>query len=419
MIQATSTTLRRCAARACNGGSGSQALKQHAQRATFASGPLEKTAYHQMHVDMKGKMVPFAGYELPVLYEGEGGGVMNETLHCRAPGKASVFDVSHMGQIRWTGKDAADFIERCVVGDIKGLKAGEGRLTLITNANGGIVDDTVVTNAGDYIYMVVNGACKHGDMAHFKEQMADFKGDVHMDYMETQQLLALQGKGAPAALQSLMPDGVDVTKMLFMTGVDTTVAGIEGCRVTRCGYTGEDGYEVSVPYDSAVALAESFLGISGVEVAGLGARDALRLEAGLCLYGNDIDATTNPVEGSLAWTMGGPKGRRRLEQGFLGAEHFLTPEGKLKKQSRKRVGIFGMRAPARDGTEIFDAEGKTKIGTITSGTFSPCLKKPVAMGYVETAHAKNGTDVMLKIRNKMVPTAVTAMPFLETSYYKP
>lgn len=142
MMQATSTTLRRCAARA---GRSSQALKQHAQRAAFASGPLEKTAYHQMHIDMKGKMVPFAGYELPVLYEHEGGGVMNETLHCRAPGKASVFDVSHMGQIRWTGKDAADFIEKCVVGDIKGLKAGEGRLTLITNANGGIVDDTVVS----------------------------------------------------------------------------------------------------------------------------------------------------------------------------------------------------------------------------------------------------------------------------------
>ncbi len=143
-MQATSTTLRRCAARACGSGS-SQALRQHAQRATFASGPLEKTAYHQMHVDMKGKMVPFAGYELPVLYEHEGGGVMNETLHCRAAGKASVFDVSHMGQIRWTGKDAADFLEKCVVGDIKGLKPGDGRLTLITNATGGIVDDTVVS----------------------------------------------------------------------------------------------------------------------------------------------------------------------------------------------------------------------------------------------------------------------------------
>jgi len=150
MMQTTSTTLRRCAARACgsgsSSGSGSQALRQHAQRAAFASGPLEKTAYHQMHVDMKGKMVPFAGYELPVLYEHEGGGVMNETLHCRAAGKASVFDVSHMGQIRWTGKDAADFLEKCVVGDIKGLKPGDGRLTLITNATGGIVDDTVVSS---------------------------------------------------------------------------------------------------------------------------------------------------------------------------------------------------------------------------------------------------------------------------------
>lgn len=185
-----------------------------------------------------------------------------------------------------------------------------------------------------------------------------------------------------------------------------------------CGYTGEDGFEIAMPFEHAPSIASKLLEDPSVLPTGLGARDSLRLEAGLCLYGNDLDETTTPIEAVLGWTMGGPKGRRRKEQGFLGAEHILTPEGKLKKVARKRVGIKGMKAPARDHTEVYDATGETKIGEVTSGTFSPSLKAPIAMGYVETASAKAGTEIMLKIRNKMQKAEVTKMPFVESRYYR-
>jgi aminomethyltransferase len=256
-------------------------------------------------------------------------------------------------------------------------------------------------------------------MDHFRQQMSCFGGDVHMEYLAEHQLLALQGPGAAAALAPLLPPSIDLSVMPFMTGVDCKVAGIEGCRVTRCGYTGEDGFEISVPFSQALDLSGSLLKQKGVLPTGLGARDALRLEAGLCLYGNDIDGTTNPIEAGLGWTMGGPKGRRRLEQGFLGAAHFLEADGKLKKQSRKRVGIAGMKAPARSHAEIFDDEGKNKIGEITSGTFSPCLKQPIAMGYVDISHSKAETPVKINVRGKMQAAVVSNMPFLQTSYFKP
>ena len=195
---------------------------------------------------------------------------------------------------------------------------------------------------------------------------------------------------------------------------------VETIHVHRCGYTGEDGFEIAMPAESAVAIASKLLQDPTVNPTGLGARDSLRLEDGLCLYGHDLDESINPVEATLAWTMGGPKGRRRQGGGsFLGAEHVLTPEGKLQKVTRKRVGITGMKAPAREGAEIFDASGETKIGVVTSGTFSPCLKSPIAMGYVETAASKAGTEVQLKIRNKMQKAEVTKMPFVESRYYKP
>ena len=306
-----------------------------------------------------------------------------------------------------------------MVGDIAGLGEGQGCLSLVTNEKGGIIDDTVITNAGDHIYMVVNGATKFGDMKHFEEQMAAFGGDVSMEYLEdTKQLLAIQGPGAAAAVAKLLPSDFDLVKMPFMTGTDTTLDGIPGCRITRCGYTGEDGFEIAMPAEDAVSIAAKLLEDPTVNPTGLGARDSLRLEAGLCLYGNDLDETTNPVEGNLTWTMGGKDGRRRKEQGFLGAEHILTPDGKLKKVSRKRVGIMGMKAPARQHAEIFDESGETKIGEITSGTFSPCLKKPIAMGYVDAAYQKADTMVQIKIRNKMQPAEVTKMPFVTPRYYR-
>jgi aminomethyltransferase len=393
--------------------------KFFASEAAAAAEPLVKTALNELHKQLGGDMVPFAGYELPVLYKGENGGVLKEHLWCRSEGKASLFDVSHMGQIRWRGKDRAAFLESIVVGDIKGLAPGSGLLSLVTNENGGIIDDTVITNAGDYIYMVVNGATKFGDMKHFQEQMHKFKGDVSMEYLEdTMQLLALQGPGAAAAVAKILPQGFNLSKMAFMTGVDTTIMGIPGCRITRCGYTGEDGFEIAMPAEHAVSIASKLLEDSAVNPTGLGARDSLRLEAGLCLYGHDLNETINPIEGALGWTMGGPKARRRLEGGFLGAKHILQPDGKFVNVSKKRVGLIGMKAPAREHTEIYDVSGEKLIGEITSGTFSPCLKAPIAMGYVHTDSSKVGTEVMVKIRNKLQKAEVAKLPFVETRYFR-
>lgn len=376
---------------------------------------LLKTALYDFHVAKGGKMVPFAGYYLPVQYEGLG--VMKEHLHTRSETGCTLFDVSHMGQIKWTGKNAVAFLEKMVVGDIAGLAPGEAKLSLIMNESGGIVDDTVITNAGDHIYMVVNGACKHKDMAHFAKYLSSFK-DVHMEYLPEQQLVALQGKAAKVVLSRLAP-ALSLGGMNFMTGTHATVAGIPDCRVTRCGYTGEDGFEISVSPSRAVELASALLSQPEVLPAGLGARDSLRLEAGLCLYGNDLDETVNPVEASLVWTIGGPKSRRRVQQGFLGASSFLEADGKLKPVSRKRVGIAGMKAPARGHTEIFSAvDGAQKIGEVTSGGFGPSFQKPLAMGYVATKYA--GSDapaVTLNIRGKPSPAEITKMPFVPTSYY--
>jgi len=362
-------------------------------------------------------MVPFAGYELPVQYDGAG--VMKEHVHTRTEGCASVFDVGHMGQIKWHGKDAVKFIEKMVCGDIASLKPSESKLSLLMKEDGGIMDDCVITNAGDYIYMVVNGACKYKDMEHFNKYMNNMNMDVTMEYMHEQQLLALQGKGAAIALSKLAPD-LNIRSMNFMTSTLTTVAGIPGCRVTRCGYTGEDGFEISVETGNpALHVLDSLLAIGdNVKVAGLGARDSLRLEAGLCLYGNDLDETTNPIEGALTWCIGGPKTRRRIEQGFLGANTFLESTGKLMKQNRKRIGITGMKAPARGGVEIFDNTGENKIGIITSGGFGPTFGGPIAMGYVTPDHSKDGTNIMLNVRGKMLPATITKTPFVECHYYR-
>ena len=393
---------------------------KNVQKQFLSSGEkLEKTAFYDLHLSLGGKMVPFAGYELPVQYEGYG--VKKEHEWTRSEGKASLFDVSHMGQINWYGKDAVKFIEKVVCGDIASLKSGEGKLSLIMNENGGIMDDTVISNAGEFIYMVVNGACKHKDMEHFNKYMSEAINkeglDVTMEYMHDQQLLALQGPGAASSLSTLCPS-IDFNKMPFMAGTIATVAGIDNCRVTRCGYTGEDGFEISVNFSNAPALMEALLSHDAINPCGLGARDSLRLEAGLCLYGNDLDENTNPVEGALTWTIGGPKTRRRKEQGFLGADKFLTSEGKLIKQQRKRIGIAGMKAPARDHTEIYTSDGETILGQVTSGGFGPTFGKPLAMGYVPPEYAKDGTELNVKVRGKMQPCVVTKMPFVETKYFR-
>ena len=252
-------------------------------------------------------------------------------------------------------------------------------------------------------------------MAHFAKYTKGF--DVHMEYLGEQQLVALQGKGAAAVLARLAPS-LNLATMNFMTGTTATVAGIKDCRVTRCGYTGEDGFEISVTPQSAVALAEALLGQPEVKPSGLGARDSLRLEAGLCLYGNDLDESINPIEGALTWTIGGPKSRRRKDQGFLGASTFLEADGKLKPQTKKRVGLTGMKAPARSHTEIFTLDGKQKIGEVTSGGFGPTYGKALAMGFVDTAFSADGTQVAVSVRGKFLPCEITKTPFVPTCYYK-
>ena len=381
---------------------------------------LEKTALHSFHMEsLKGKMVPFAGYELPVFYQTPNGGVLKEHLHCRT--KASVFDVSHMGQLRWTGKDRLSFIEKCVVGDIKGLKLGEAKLSLITNKNGGIIDDTIISNASeDYTFMVVNGATKFGDMEHFDEQLEDFDGDVQYEYLGEKQLLALQGPLAAEVLQRFVPH-LDLSKMGFMYGIDTEIEGFQDVRITRCGYTGEDGFEIALWPDDCKAFALMLAGVDEVEFAGLGARDSLRLEAGLCLYGNDIDHTTTPTEAALGWTIGGPKARRRTEGGWIGYDKVCdaNENGKYFPITRKRVGLSGFKSPARSHAEIYDEKGEKKIGEVTSGTFSPTLNKPIAMGYVEKDYSNNDTPVSILVRGKFQPAVISKMPFVPQHYYRP
>lgn len=316
-----------------------------------------------------------------------------------------------MGQIKWRGKDAGKFLEMLLVGDMLSLQKGQAKLSLIMNENGGIVDDTVVANAGDYFHMVVNGACKYKDMQHFKKYLDMYKMDVQMEYLENQQLVALQGKGAVAVVSRLAPS-MDIASLKFMSGTEGTIAGITNCRITRCGYTGEDGFEISVSEKDAEKLAVALLDQPEVKPSGLGARDSLRLEAGLCLYGNDLDETINPVEAGLVWTIGGPTSRRRRDQGFLGAETFLEKDGKLKKVAKKRVGFGALKAPARGGTEVFSADGSKKIGIITSGGFGPSYGKPLAMGYVATESAVDGTAVTVSVRGKNMSAQICKMPFV-------
>ncbi|MEQ8394238.1 glycine cleavage system aminomethyltransferase GcvT [Thalassobaculum sp.] len=358
---------------------------------------LKTTPLTALHESLGGKMVPFAGYLMPVQFPL---GVLGEHRHTRA--KAGLFDVSHMGQLRIDGSDAATRLESLVPGDIVGLGIGRMRYTQFTNADGGILDDLMVTNAGDHLFVVVNAACKEADTALLKDGL----GTAVVE-LPDRALLALQGPAAEGVLKTLAPATAEMT---FMTYAAVDVDGIP-CFVTRSGYTGEDGYEISVPADRAAALAERLLAHPDVEPIGLGARDSLRLEAGLCLYGHDIDTTTSPIEAALTWSIGK---RRREEGGFPGAARIQAElaDG----PARRRVGIKPEgRAPAREGTEITAADGRA-IGRVTSGGFGPSVDGPVAMGYVETAFAKDGTDVQLVVRGKPMPARVARLPFVAPGY---
>jgi aminomethyltransferase len=362
--------------------------------------PVLRTPLYALHQELGAKFVPFAGYEMPVQYRL---GVLGEHLHCRT--KAGLFDVSHMGQLRLHGAAPARALETLVPGELQALKTGRTRYTLLTNGAGGILDDLMVTNLGDHLFLVVNAGTKHADIAHLSAQLA---GQVTIEPLPSRALMALQGPAAVSVMARLAPD---LAAMPFMSARAAAIAGHD-CFVTRSGYTGEDGWEISVEGDAAESLARHLLAEPEVAAIGLGARDSLRLEAGLCLYGHDIDETTTPIEAGLDWAIGK---RRRTEGGFPGADIILRQlaDG----PGRRRVGILPEgKAPAREHTEI--QAGGARIGEITSGGFGPSVGGPIAMGYVAASHAAAGTAVELMVRGTPRPARIADMPFTPHRYFR-
>jgi aminomethyltransferase len=374
------------------------------------SASLKQTPLHALHVSLGAKMVPFAGYDMPVQYPA---GVLREHLHTRE--NAGLFDVSHMGQIALTAKsgrveDAAAALETLVPQAILGLPRGRQRYAQFTNADGGILDDLMVVNGGWYLFVVVNAACKDADEAHLR---AHLSGTCVIEPLADRALIALQGPKAEAVLAKFC---AEAPAMRFMDAGPRKVMGLD-CIVSRSGYTGEDGFEISVPAGSAEALARALLAEADVLPIGLGARDSLRLEAGLCLYGHDIDSTTTPVEAALEWSVQKirrPGGERA--GGFLGAEKILAQFGA--GAPRRRVGLRPEgRAPVREGANLFADEAASEpVGKVTSGGFGPTLNAPVAMGYLPAALAATDTRVFAEVRGQRLALRVAATPFVKNTY---
>lgn len=363
--------------------------------------PLEKTPLHALHLSLGGKMVPFAGYDMPVQYDGLG--VLKEHLHTRAA--AGLFDVSHMGQAVLSGN--VDALEKIVPSDIKGLGIGKIRYTVLLNDKGGIIDDLMVTRwDANTLFLIVNAACKDKDFAYIRAQLGTA---TRLDYLGDRALLALQGPKAEQAASIFFPD---ILRMKFMTAEKVSCKGHD-IFISRSGYTGEDGFEISLPGSFAEAFAKELLEEPEVKPVGLGARDSLRLEAGLCLYGHDIDEHASPVMANLKWVI---QKRRREEGNFAGAERILR---ELKNGTDLlRVGIRPAgKAPVRENTELFNADGR-KVGIITSGGFGPTFDGPVAMGYVETSYAAKDTVLSAMLRGEPRPCMVCDLPFVPHKYKK-
>ncbi|QPB21482.1 glycine cleavage system aminomethyltransferase GcvT [Rhizobium sp. 007] len=370
---------------------------------------LKKTPLHALHLSLGARMVPFAGYEMPVQYSA---GVLKEHLQTRAG--AGLFDVSHMGQVVVRAKsgryeDAALALESLVPVDILGLAEGRQRYGFFTDENGGILDDLMITHLDDHLFVVVNAACKEADVAHMQRHIGDRCDITLLD----RALVALQG---PRAVNVLAELWADVAAMKFMDVRHCRLHDIS-CLVSRSGYSGEDGFEISVPVNKAEDVARRLLEHPDAQPIGLGARDSLRLEAGLCLYGNDIDATTTPVEAALEWAMQKARRTGGARAGdFPGAARIL---GELDNgATRRRVGLKPEgKAPVRGHSKLYaDAEGKTEIGEVTSGGFGPSVEGPVAMGYVPVSHASVGTQIYAEVRGKYLPATVAALPFITPTY---
>lgn len=371
---------------------------------------LKTTPLHGLHVSLGARMVPFAGYDMPVQYPA---GVLKEHLQTRS--SAGLFDVSHMGQVIVRAKsgvnaDAALALETLVPVDVLGLKDGRQRYALFTDENGHILDDLMITNRGDHFFVVVNAACKDADVAHMKQHIGDL---CDIELLGDRALLALQGPRAEAVLEELW---ADAASMKFMDVCDATLLDTPAI-ISRSGYSGEDGFEISVPSDRAETIARALLDHPDCAPIGLGARDSLRLEAGLCLYGNDIDTTTTPVEAALEWAM--QKVRRTggaRAGGFPGAATILQQLDH--GAGRRRVGLKPEgKAPVRGHSRLFaDAEGREEIGEVTSGGFGPSVEGPVAMGYVPVAFATPGRTIFAEVRGKYLPVAIAALPFVTPTY---
>ncbi len=376
--------------------------------------PLLTTPLAALHAELGARMVPFAGYSMPVQYPA---GLMAEHLHTRRA--AGLFDVSHMGQLRLVGPGAAAALETLIPMDVLGLGVGKQRYGLLLNEAGGIMDDLMFVNrdvgnvaGGGDLFLIVNGACKAGDIAHIQARIGKLCDVIPMPEMA---LLALQGPAAAVALARLEPG---VAQLVFMTGARFDVAGCD-CFVTRSGYTGEDGFEISVHADQAEKLARALLAQPEVMPIGLGARNSLRLEAGLCLYGQDLDTSTTPVEAGLIWAI--QKVRRTGGEragGFAGAEAVLAQLDNPASLTRKRVGLVALeRVPVREHTELQTAQGE-RVGEVTSGLLGPSADKPIAMAYVTPAQAAVGTRLNAIVRGKPVAMEVCAMPFVPTNYFR-
>lgn len=372
------------------------------------AGPLQTTPLHALHLELGARMAPFAGYDMPIQYPT---GVLQEHLHTRA--HAGLFDVSHMGQVRLSGAGAPAALEALVPVDVVGLESGQQRYALFTNESGGILDDLMIARLGDEWLIVVNAACKAQDIAHLERHLA---GKCVVEPLPDRALIALQGPEASAVLARLAPRAA---AMKFMQIARLDIGGAD-CVVSRSGYTGEDGYEISIPNAQAEALARRLLAEAEVKPIGLGARDSLRLEAGLCLYGHDIDATTTPVEASLVWALS--KARRAggaRAGGYPGAD---VVERQLRDgAARKRVGLRGLdRTPVREGAEIFAGADKeaARIGQVTSGGPGPTCGAPVALAYLAAGQAAPGTKVFAEVRGRRVPMEVCRTPFTPQRYYR-
>lgn len=372
--------------------------------------PLHLTPLHDLHLELGARMVPFAAYAMPVQYPT---GVLKEHLHTRA--LAGLFDVSHMGQLRLSGVGASAALESLVPADIIDLPSGKQRYALFTHTTGGILDDLMVTRLNtpdeiDHLFIVVNAGCKVADVAHLRAHLPD---SLTLTELHDHALLALQGPAAVTVLARLNPS---VAQLVFMSGMSATLDGAS-CFVTRSGYTGEDGFEISVPAADASRLARRLLAEPEVAPIGLGARDSLRLEAGLSLYGHDLDISTTPVEASLTWAIA--KVRRTdgaRAGGFPGAEIILGQlHGGL---TRKRVGLAGLeKVPVREGAPILDAAG-TQVGTVCSGGVGPSFGRPLALAYVDIACSAVGSTLFAEVRGKKIPMEVVTLPFVPTRYYR-